>query len=410
MSKSTKPNIFARKEWLTNIGDAKLTKRQYGQIQEITDRGMGRSSTDIKNIALIARYHGKQCNISEQFLKLNALIHSGKYSKFVHNSELYICRFGEIHGPRLLKERTARRITNEQKLIEKLGVEKGKKRWNEFTARCSKNKTQERQVELYGDKLGNERWSNYKDKVKDWGTLDFFVGRYGTERGTAIFSKKMEALHSSTRSSAFQEKYGATWREHMRKAKANNALDILIEKHGYEAGTRRYNELCDQSRKRNTLEFYVERYGINLGTARYKNWKLTSAIALYTGYSKISQKLFNSIRDRLNIDTVQYGEYCGEFQIRTSETKVVYVDFIDHATKRVIEFYGDVWHANPSIYAAADVPNFVTKLSAGQIWAADDNRITSIKQCGYNVLITWEQDFNQDREATIQKCITYLTS
>lgn len=78
--------------------------------------------------------------------------------------------------------------------------------------------------------------------------------------------------------------------------------------------------------------------------------------------------------------------------------------------KKIIEFYGDFWHANPKAYKEHQVikgfsyePKFVKK-----IWEDDKNRIDSLMGLGYNVLIVWESEWNNDKLACIEKIKKYL--
>ena len=61
------------------------------------------------------------------------------------------------------------------------------------------------------------------------------------------------------------------------------------------------------------------------------------------------------------------------------------------STNKVIEFYGDFWHANPSLY---DKNNIVRNgLSAKEIWNYDNKRINMLKEkFNLKIKIVWEVD------------------
>jgi G:T-mismatch repair DNA endonuclease (very short patch repair protein) len=77
--------------------------------------------------------------------------------------------------------------------------------------------------------------------------------------------------------------------------------------------------------------------------------------------------------------------------------------------KKVIEFYGDYWHCNPQIYDK-DYFHKYLQMTAEEIWEDNNLKNECIKQEGYDVLIIWESDYKKDKEATVQKCIEFLSS
>jgi len=70
------------------------------------------------------------------------------------------------------------------------------------------------------------------------------------------------------------------------------------------------------------------------------------------------------------------------------------VDIVICGTNKVVEVYGDFWHANPIKYMEDDVLPFPhgEKKVAKDIWEKDKNRLNYIRSCGYEVLIIWEND------------------
>ena len=76
---------------------------------------------------------------------------------------------------------------------------------------------------------------------------------------------------------------------------------------------------------------------------------------------------------------------------------------------KIIEFNGDYWHMNPDIYDS-DFVNPYTNLSAEEKWNFDEIKLECAIQNGYDVLTIWEQEYNENKEATIQKCIKFLTN
>jgi hypothetical protein len=76
---------------------------------------------------------------------------------------------------------------------------------------------------------------------------------------------------------------------------------------------------------------------------------------------------------------------------------------------KIIEVYGDFWHANPLIYDAKDVVNYPNKPRiAENIWRIDEYRINYIKKFGYDVLVLWENDILKNFDKVKKNIHDYL--
>jgi hypothetical protein len=75
-------------------------------------------------------------------------------------------------------------------------------------------------------------------------------------------------------------------------------------------------------------------------------------------------------------------------------------------SKKIIEFFGDFWHANPIYFKSSDVNKFGIKIR--DIWKRDSSRIKYFKSRGYRVLIIWEYDWKNKRELMIEKIRNFL--
>jgi G:T-mismatch repair DNA endonuclease (very short patch repair protein) len=82
-------------------------------------------------------------------------------------------------------------------------------------------------------------------------------------------------------------------------------------------------------------------------------------------------------------------------------------DFV--CEKKIIEFNGDYWHCNPFIYEPTYFHKFM-KCTAQEKWDIDKKKIELIKKAGYEVLVIWESEYQENKELTINKCIEYLTN
>jgi very-short-patch-repair endonuclease len=86
------------------------------------------------------------------------------------------------------------------------------------------------------------------------------------------------------------------------------------------------------------------------------------------------------------------------------------VDMIRERDKKIIEFNGDFWHANPKFYEETQVlKGFLSdSKTVKEIWEKDLKRNNFLKERGYDILVIWENDWNKHREDCIEKIKKYL--
>lgn len=125
-------------------------------------------------------------------------------------------------------------------------------------------------------------------------------------------------------------------------------------------------------------------------------------------YSKISQKLFWKIYSILeNKKDIFFKELNDEFFINIKDENFFVVDF--KYKNKIIEFQGDFWHMNPKIYESEEI-NSIRKISASEIWETDLKKKTILEKNNYNILFIWEQDFKNNPQETIKKCLEFLNA
>jgi len=83
----------------------------------------------------------------------------------------------------------------------------------------------------------------------------------------------------------------------------------------------------------------------------------------------VAMQLFDAINSGLDLHILPFY---GKNEIRfydNQNSKLYLYDSTIPSLKYCIEFNGDLWHANPSIYKADDFPNpFYPELVAQEIW------------------------------------------
>ena len=72
----------------------------------------------------------------------------------------------------------------------------------------------------------------------------------------------------------------------------------------------------------------------------------------------------------------------------------------------IVEFKGNYWHANPKYYDADDIVHH--NISAKEIWELDEKREQLIQELGYDLLIVWEDEYEDENE--LKRILTDLDS
>jgi len=112
----------------------------------------------------------------------------------------------------------------------------------------------------------------------------------------------------------------------------------------------------------------------------------------YISTSEVSIQLFDKISE--SISDLKYGNK--EVTLNLNSKRAINVDCIRENGKKVIEFLGDYWHANPKKY---EDEYMVKNVPAREIWKRDASRIADLEAAGYEVLVVWGTDYKNDPEA-----------
>ena len=126
------------------------------------------------------------------------------------------------------------------------------------------------------------------------------------------------------------------------------------------------------------------------------------------GVSKISQIFFWKLYKHL---TYSQKNNCYFYELNDEYKILNYsVDFI--INNKIIEFFGDKWHANPKTYNYNDMPkpkdNY--NLTAEEIWNKDNKRLNNIINEGYETLIIWASEVINNEYNIIKKCLNFINN
>lgn len=228
-------------------------------------------------------------------------------------------------------------------------------------------------------------------------TLKTLVQKHGTERGEEIWENYCKKQSESNKFEYKKEKYGWSEEQFKNYNKSRSVtLENILKRNGEEKGMKIWNNYIDRQRYTTTFQYFIEKYGDVDGKDKYDNF--CKKRAMESGYSNMSQKIFDRIREKLNENyTYYYASYNHEYYLSFTGNKFYLLDFYIKELKLSIEFNGDMWHANPLIYKENDTPLPIKNdnTTAKQIWDSDKEKIKHIKTKINNVIIIWEKELNE---------------
>lgn len=222
-------------------------------------------------------------------------------------------------------------------------------------------------------------------------TLENLIIKYGEEDGTIKWDEYLIKQAESNMFEYKKEKHGwdkKTFDEYNKSRSVTK--DNLISRHGEEKGIENWNKYVERQRFTCSLEYFIEQYGEEDGTIKYNNF--VSNRENFWGYSEISQKIFNKIKEKLNKNyTYYYATNNYEYNVGS-----YLLDFYIKELDLAIEYNGDMWHGNPLIYNENSNPNpFDKNITAKEIWNKDASRTSFIKTKIKQLIIVWEYELKQ---------------
>ena len=245
-------------------------------------------------------------------------------------------------------------------------------------------------------------------------SYDSFVMRFGEEEGKKRYDA-YRARQAYTCSKEYMKETRGWSEEQWNKFNASRASteENYIKRYGEELGKKKWKEYCaHEAYAGNTLTYFIDKFGKDEGTKKYLEVIAKKQFA-FKPFSNISQQLFKQIDEsykdaklysRWETKNLEHEVFLDIDKIK----KIVKVDY--YLNGKIIEFNGDFWHANPTIYKAKDIilrPNS-QKTTAIECWEADKKRKEALEKLGYKVKIVWEHDYVADPQKVIDECVEFL--
>lgn len=345
------------------------------------------------------------------------------------SKEEYIRR----HGIDEWKRYNASKGSSIEKMIKKYGIDEGTKRYNDANAKRAG--TLENYIAKYGIDEGTKRHNSRIENDKIKGTLTGYISRYGKDAGTEKYNEKNSRL-SVGKESLAKRGFDETEIHEIRTRHAENSkmsLENQIVRYGIEEGTKRYETWLSTTRIRShrTTEFwisrgysedeakqaiselqdtsslkkFIDRYGEDCGLEKYLelNVRKTKHLSIAkSSVSKLETQFFEEL-SRLTPVDLDKGRTCKLI----FDNKLYYCDYLDSHRNKVIEINGYFWHMKPGKYVETDI-NTVNKKSAKEIWEYDKIKLDNIRKKGFDVLVLWEDDINEDRHNQLMAAKKFL--
>jgi len=163
-------------------------------------------------------------------------------------------------------------------------------------------------------------------------------------------------------------------------------------------------------------EWFISKFGEVEGLKKYKERSINLSKNTYwkeynktnkQNWSKVSQELFWEIYKRIfvNYKNIYFGELNHELSCGLQSKNF---DFVVKDNKKIIEFNGDKFHANPRLYNEKDIPLKFIGEAAEEIWKKDEIKNKKAIDKGYHIKIVWESDYLKNKEKIILECIDFI--
>lgn len=391
-------------------------------------------------IARLKSYGVSLVRLLDRALKIREL---GRDSS---SKKSFYYRYGLKHGKRLFKEKTMKsRFRTKEELREMYGDEYAS------TAYLGCGASLENFITRHGESEGQRRWDAYlKKRAETYRKkrenghnypkydLDYYIGLYGETEGTLVYRNKIERQRYMVSKQRYIDEYGPDkGPELCRASKDHLSINYFIKKYGVDEGTRLYNaerlkrtgSVLDKLKRKYpddymeryqkllenafvpNLKGYQRRYGVELGLQKFQE----RAPRRYTrrSKSKIACEMFDFIK--VEVEDLEYYND-NEMVITTTfdefqETGKASIKPDCVYNNRIIEFYGDSFHANPDLFSIHDRPHpYRRDLTAYDIWYDDAIRILLLESRGFCVKIVWGRDYVANKLSTVEECVKWLKS
>lgn len=167
-----------------------------------------------------------------------------------------------------------------------------------------------------------------------------------------------------------------------------------------------------------TLEKCIKKYGEEKGEEIYLNrqqrWQITLSQNgnLKCGFSKISQDLFYDILNYYKFENrkkIYFATKNQEYFICKGKGEFYQYDFVDLPNKKIIEYNGDEYHANPAMFEADEYPHpFRKTMTAKEIWEKDERKKKVAEEELFEIFVVWDSEYRKNKKEVLNSCLEFL--
>ena len=334
--------------------------------------------------------------------RFNTIKEKYRHDGFSLNS--CITRYGTTEGTKIFYSRSESvKITKEKYLQSHTELD-----WDILCKK--KNSTSlDAFIRRYGKRNGIKRRQDYTKKrretYKKHGPYppsinrEKFIERYGEIDGMKRYIDWIDKRRRTLSLNGFIEKFGVEGKskyEEFCKRMDTRSLEARVKRYGAIEGLTIYNESNKRSSYTSSREYYIEKYGLVDGLQRWTEHchKIVRARRGNTKISRKSQicfwKLYSKLPETLK-SICWFGELNEEhifYVFSHPGITSIIVDF--KCGNKIIEFNGTYWHKNKSIL--------------------DMEKKTYLNNCGYDVHIITEADWDTNNDNVIAAVMKFLTT
>lgn len=224
--------------------------------------------------------------------------------------------------------------------------------------------TKESITSKYGEEIGSVKWRSYQEIQAETNTFDYKAKKHN-------MSKEEFNNYNKERSCT---------------------LVHFIERHGEVDGINKWDEYCERQRHTTTTEYFISNYGEEIGIAKYEAFCLARNLA-NCKQSKKELEVFDEIKgilQNIQLSVRLHNPHYGPF------------DYGNLEKKKLIEFYGTYWHADPRFYEESTY-HYQRRMTFGKIRSRDQAKRTFALNNEYSVFVIWEYDWSKNKIETIQR-------
>ena len=272
-------------------------------------------------------------------------------------------------------------------------------------------------IRRYGEDEGKKKYDDYvKLQAKAGCSLEYFVEKLGKEVGTKRYKElcKSKGISQENCIQKYGKEKGQRFFDHYCavQAYAGSSLLWFIDKYGEEEGKRKYKEICEKKEASKSYSFVSQemfeaidkKLGVVALPSRWekKNHEYEIIAPYDVDFIKAHSDAISNVDSSVGINLIDV--------FKDDDVKMVKLrpDYV--LGKRIIEFNGDFWHANPKIYKPNDVLNWFNKAYdiAEDVWKRDANRLSIFEALGFKVHVVWESDYAENPDKVVEECVKFL--